>query len=1025
MGKLSQKIYKDIDQYFIREDIQKAYNLINKSCIKISFQKSRADVYHIVSGIVTDRVPYQVKITIKEKEETISGQCDCIHWKGRKTCYHVAALVLYYFDSFWDQDTGNIQVKSRIDLFKNSHIDQSNIVTADEFGTILKTGESFQNKNSSKVFEENRYQLLDESVVNLHPVLDWSGKLIVNIKVNGEISFSHLQDNGIVREEVNLFSDSMLFDWQSGKTYRPSEAMSKSIRLFMLMKSMNIDEVLNIFAKGILSEEILFQVERQEITFEKDNFATPTLTWNDLLSYDKNISFNISYRKDSERCKLPFIFKLFCSENNIVEFKTKVLNTNFIKKLLESILNNKRNYYYNIISNSNKNLVSFYLHILFEEEFFLAFNRETFNVDLYEMKKVKALLSSIYDIFGINIFKKTKYYSSAGYFEVELNKLSFQEHIYTFTQKMTEMKIPSIFKKNSIQFLSGKINFNKSTNSNSVGYELVMDKGLLKAIRESDVKNNCLVFDNNFIVVNEDENRLIHFLKRYLDDQDVQVDYDSGTLKLNLHKNRMMELFFIGKFYKDFKLDSEDWDLYEKLHNVDQIRDFESPQAIKTKLRDYQKTGFRWLRYLYEVGFGACLADDMGLGKTIQTITFLQSIYTGKEKILIVCPVSILSNWSAEFEKFSDLKSEIYYGGERKLSDDCNIIITSYGILRKEINTTFNKIDFNVFIMDEIQNLKNMKSLGSMAARMIKAKFRIGLTGTPVENNILEFYNILDLCLPGIWPRYFSNYGQLEDFDKRYIKELIRPFVLRRTKTQVLNDLPEKEDNYIYLEFSPEERQNYDSYLKEIQSKILSSNNQNRYIEFLKGIMQLRKLCLWQMHKARSTKIEYLFESLRQIMASGHKALIFSQFTSFLDQIQEVVIEKNWKFSRIDGKMSYKKRKKEINHFDQGDTDVFLISLKAGGLGLNLTAASYVFIMDPWWNPTLEEQAIDRAYRIGQKNKVCVFRPIVKNTIEEKVLLLQDEKRKLFNELFSDERLEYFQGNLTVKDFERLILDSN
>jgi len=258
------------------------------------------------------------------------------------------------------------------------------------------------------------------------------------------------------------------------------------------------------------------------------------------------------------------------------------------------------------------------------------------------------------------------------------------------------------------------------------------------------------------------------------------------------------------------------------------------------------------------------------------------------------------------------------------------------------------------------------------------------------------------------------------------------PFILRRTKAQVLTELPPKIENNIYLNFNDEERASYVQSLVQIKKRIEQAPSKHKYGEILRGLLELRQKCLWQNQPSHgeldfrgidSTKIEFLVETLEQIIEEGHQALVFSQFTTYLDIIQKILREKHWKLARIDGTQSLKKRQEQVDLFQEGKCPVFLISLKAGGVGLNLTAASYVFIMDPWWNPAVEQQAIDRAHRIGQLNTLTVYRPIVKNSVEEKVIELQQMKKELFKDLLPDDDENLFSGRLTMKDFTSLFGD--
>ena len=350
--------------------------------------------------------------------------------------------------------------------------------------------------------------------------------------------------------------------------------------------------------------------------------------------------------------------------------------------------------------------------------------------------------------------------------------------------------------------------------------------------------------------------------------------------------------------------------------------------------------------------------------------------------------------------------------------------------MKREAEEIFGDKHFDCLILDEVQHLKNIRSLGAYAARKLNADFRICLTGTPVENDLAEFYNILDLSIPGIWGDLQFVRTSSNTKSRLLARKTASPFILRRTKSQVLTDLPPKIENNVLLELKENEWDTYKNTLESIKNKIRSAPSKKKYGEILKGLLNLRQSCLWQvptpgqtarLDNISSTKIEFLIETLEQILEEGHQAIIFSQFTTYLDIIQQFLREKHWKLSRIDGSQSIKKRQQQVEQFQEGKTPVFLISLKAGGVGLNLTAASYVFIMDPWWNPAVEAQAIDRAHRIGQENKLTVYRPIIKGSVEEKVLELQEMKKQLFKDLLPDDDDNLFTGKLSMRDFEHLL----
>ena len=569
-----------------------------------------------------------------------------------------------------------------------------------------------------------------------------------------------------------------------------------------------------------------------------------------------------------------------------------------------------------------------------------------------------------------------------------------------------------------------------------LGFEITAND--LAVIARSNLETGQSFSSEGMVLLDPKQRSLLKFLKRYLDQggklKKAKLIVEEGVVEKNgeeyrrfhlpFRRTQIFDLFELKKLGFDEVLSQEEVQFCENLLNLKGMPRYDLPQKLKCDLRPYQVDGYQWLYFLWKNRFGACLADDMGLGKTVQVISFLEAVIGQVSKVLIVCPVSILVNWQEEFAKFSSLSDEIclYYGGNRELESDKKIILTSYGIMKREAEGELNKIDFDVMVLDEVQNLKNHRSLASDSARKIKAKFHICLTGTPVENDLSEFYNIIDLAVPGILGGGSRAMLDVAGESRAMAKKLARPFVLRRTKSQVLQDLPPKVDNTVYLKFSDQERECYVHQLRVIKERIEKIPSNHRYGEVFKGLLELRQLCLWQQFgDLYSTKVNFLFRDLEQILQEQHQVLIFSQFTTYLNIIQKRLVEKEIAYSRIDGSYSIKKRAENVRLFQSGENKVFLISLKAGGLGLNLTAASYVYIMDPWWNPAVEAQAIDRTHRIGQKKSVNIYRLIMKNSVEEKVLELQKIKRKLFEDLLGSEGDEYFTGKLTMKDFEALL----
>jgi len=466
----------------------------------------------------------------------------------------------------------------------------------------------------------------------------------------------------------------------------------------------------------------------------------------------------------------------------------------------------------------------------------------------------------------------------------------------------------------------------------------------------------------------------------------------------------------------------------QKLSEFQSIQQTEPPKKLRATLRDYQKEGVNWLNFLYEFNFGGCLADDMGLGKTVQIIAYLLSRQEKGNSLpnLVIMPTSLLFNWQHEIEKFAPhLRYCILYGTKRQTKtinfSEFDLILTSYGTMLSDIDIV-RKQQFDVIVLDESQAIKNPGSKRYKAVQLLQGKQRIVATGTPVENNTFDLYAQLSFAMPGLLgtqKNFASNYSTpIDKFqDEQRAKELhqkIHPFVLRRTKQQVATELPEKTEITIYCPMDKHQQKVYDTYRAEFQRYLsgLSDDQLNKSaLNVLQGLTKLRQICNSpallsdeEFYGDESAKINELILQIDRLK-DNHKILVFSQFVSMLDLIQKRLDTEEIKCAYLTGQT--KNRQQQVELF-QNDPSirVFLISLKAGGTGLNLTEAEYVFIVDPWWNPAVENQAIDRAYRIGQKNKVMAMRLITPNTIEEKIMELQQRKSQIAQDLIhTDDQL--------------------
>ncbi|MBX2931727.1 MAG: DEAD/DEAH box helicase family protein [Chitinophagaceae bacterium] len=484
---------------------------------------------------------------------------------------------------------------------------------------------------------------------------------------------------------------------------------------------------------------------------------------------------------------------------------------------------------------------------------------------------------------------------------------------------------------------------------------------------------------------------------------------------------------------------------YDRLRYNHEIKKINPPEHLTHILRPYQESGFQWLNYLKEVSWGGILADDMGLGKTVQALSFLHHLKEegNQLKALVVCPTTLMFNWQNEIKKFTPLLNSYTHHGSARNRDaitntNIDIVITTYGTLRSDIKY-FAEINFDYIILDESQAIKNPSSKVTKAACILKAKNRLCLSGTPLQNNTFDIFAQMNFLNPGMLgsQEFFKNefavpidkFGEKEQ--KEHLRKLLYPFILRRTKEQVAKDLPEKQEMILYCEMNDEQRKIYDTYRNDFRDKILGAVQekgiQKSQLTILQGLMKLRQICdstaiLKEQDGTNfpnhSVKLEEIGREITENI-SNHKALIFSQFLGMLALIKEKMKELEIDFEYFDGSTSATDREKAINRFQNDENcRVFLISLKAGGIGLNLTAADYVYIVDPWWNPAVEQQAIDRTHRIGQTKNIFAYRMICTDTVEDKILKLQEKKKALAKDLITDD--EGFVKSLTKEDVEYL-----
>ena len=539
--------------------------------------------------------------------------------------------------------------------------------------------------------------------------------------------------------------------------------------------------------------------------------------------------------------------------------------------------------------------------------------------------------------------------------------------------------------------------------------------------------------EHSYITLSDGSSALLN--KKYIDKLErlFKKNKDKDKAKISIFDLPLIEELIDEKsFNTEFKKSKELFLGFNK------IKDLDVPSSnINATLREYQDYGYKWLAYLYKNDLGGCLADDMGLGKTIQTISLLSYIYPKATKpALIVMPKSLIYNWENEIKRFNPkLTVGIYYGTTRDLDEVLgnNLILTTYGTVRNDVER-FSKAEFEIIVLDESQNIKNINSQSTKAVMLLNSKHRLALSGTPVENNLSELYSLFKFLNPKMFgtAEEFNNFYVnpiQKDNDREVISELrkkIYPFILRRTKKQVLKELPEKIEQTLYIEMNPKQKKLYEErrnfYYNLVNAQVKEHGIGKSQFFILQALNELRQIASNPESKSAdvisSSKRGILVENIREAVSNNHKILVFTNFIKTIENICSDLDDMDIKYLSMTG--ATKNRQELVDTFQKDKKiKVFVMTLKTGGVGLNLTSADTIFIYDPWWNKTAEDQAVDRSHRMGQKNTVFSYKLISKGTIEEKILTLQKEKSRLFEDLISDDSASL--KSLTQEDIEYIL----
>ena len=649
-------------------------------------------------------------------------------------------------------------------------------------------------------------------------------------------------------------------------------------------------------------------------------------------------------------------------------------------------------------------------------------NLENLSSDMFEIVKVLTKLQK-------SIGLKSSYYIDNENFIIlneELAKEFVKKELLQLTGKYSIIGTDRLRKYNIKAVrpkLSGKFSYNLDYFEGEVEVEIEGEKFSIQQLLNNYKKDE-------YIILSDGTNALIN--REYIEKlQRVFKEEDGNKIKVSFFDMPIVQDMIDEKaFEKDF-LGNKDF--FEGINELPK----EEVEYLKLNatLRDYQKYGYKWLKYLTDNNLGACLADDMGLGKTLQAIALLSNLHEEKKKkSMVIMPKSLIYNWENEIKKFAPkLKVGVYYGINRDFSSlkKVDVILTTYGTIRNDIENLLEH-KFDLLILDESQNIKNINSQTTKAVLLLNAKKRVALSGTPIENNLLELYSLFRFLNPEM-------FGSVQRFTNSYIlpiqkysdistieelKKKIYPFLLRRVKKEVLEDLPDKIEKLVYVDMNDEHRRFYEERRKYYYSLLeKNTSSQGNFDKFfvLQAINELRHIVSspeLESKKIISSKKEVLIENVIEAIENNHKVLVFVNYLSSIESICDSLKENKIKYLKMTGQT--KDRQNLVDKF-QNDSryKVFVMTLKTGGVGLNLVSADTIFIYDPWWNTTVENQAIDRAYRLGQDKTVFAYKMIMRNTIEEKILKLQEIKNKLLDDLISEDNLS--TKNLSKSDIEFIL----
>ena len=995
---------------------------------------------------------YDVSIVIEDNKEIVKTICDCKEYRNFQSCKHIGAVFVNYYETLFKGSIINVH-KITEDILNKFMPDEDTLIKKElQVELIINVTE----KESYYYYYGRTYTDFNIKIMIGEDKLYTLGNHATAFKVayenqEGEVyfgkNFTYIPEKYYLSSNSKTIIESYL-DVCEGSYNR--NIFAKDFKTF-LNKIKNTNFIINNYKiEGIkegfpISSNLIKNNESYELDFDLENIEVLIKNDYEYILYKGNLyhlrKLEQELIDDLMENKLD---KLIISKEKVDAFTKgllKIVRKNLkIDASVTDITLPKE-----ISTKLYFDLRSSYILVdaLFkydekEVNYFDKSNTILRDID-YETKVINDILKYGFEIDNNKIILKN-IEKEVEFLENGLENLATKYEIFT-TEKFKGINIK---KKTSVTSMFGIGQDNILSYTFSLGD--INSNELVNIFEE--IKNNYRLKNGDILNLEDESLKELSDLKDDLELSDAEIIAGHGAIlkyraiyldslkntKYNIIKTDNLFDNFIDKFYK-FK------DI-----NLTLPKD-----ELKT-LRDYQVTGVKWLYTLAKTGFGGILADEMGLGKTIQVIYYIKQMLKDNEnnKFLIVVPTSLAYNWDHEFDSFgSNIKRKICVGNKDKrtkiLSDlnDTNVIITTYGLLRED-EELYNNLNFNTMVIDEAQNIKNNMAGITKVVKKVNAETKFALTGTPLENSILELWSIFDFIMPGYLASLtkFQGKYKIKDFDEdseiliKGLSKQINPFILRRKKQDVVKELPDKLINDIYIELKDEQKKLYVAELervKEEMEKIIETEGMNkaRFL-ILQLLTKLRQICIdpsivYDNYKDGSNKLEQLESIVNEYIKNNHKILIFSSFKTALNIVKEKLNKAKIKTYMIDGSVPAKDRIEMVDNFNNNDdVKVFLIMLKSGGTGLNLATADVVIHLDLWWNPQAENQATDRAHRIGQKNTVEVIHLITKGTIEEKILELQNKKRILSDKLIDGEiRDKNILSELTKEDIKNLLSYEN